>query len=72
MREPSDYVDEFRELLSDLGAAPVVIGALAAGRYRIDPRLTVDVDFLVSSLEGVAAAMREKGYDVRVLRRGVG
>jgi hypothetical protein len=63
--EPSDYWTEFEQRLTELGAQPVLIGALAALEYRADPRMTIDVDFLVRSLDGVAAAFRADGYDVR-------
>lgn len=65
MPRPSDYWSTFEQRLTDLGAQPVLIGALAALEYRATPRLTTDVDFLVSSLRGVADAFRADGYDVR-------
>lgn len=61
MREPSDYLTEFRDLLTELGCEPVVIGALAAARFRVEPRHTIDVDFLATSLAGVARTVVNDG-----------
>ncbi len=63
----SDSSAEFRELLTELGVEPVGIGALAALRYRADPRVTTDADFLVRSLAGVAEAARGRGLHARVV-----
>lgn len=65
MREPSDYCDRFAERLRSLGLDPVLIGALAANRYRVSPRLTTDVDFLTRSLRGLAAEMEADGFEVK-------
>ena len=65
MQPLSDSFDALRSRLTELGAHPVVIGALAAGRFRATPRETVDIDFLVTSLEGVARGLRADGLDVR-------
>ena len=67
MPNPSDYVEQFRALLTDIGAEPVGIGAFAALRYRLTPRETTDVDFLVRSLAGVAEAAESIGLDCRVI-----
>jgi hypothetical protein len=64
---PSDSYAEFRDLLSALGVDPVGIGALAALRYRSEPRATTDADFLVRSLDGVAEAATARGFSVRVI-----
>lgn len=58
---------EFRQRLARLGITAVVIGAVAANVYRTEPRLTTDIDFLAASLDGLADAMRDDGYDVRVV-----
>jgi len=63
--EPSAYFDHFRDQLVRLGADPVGIGAFAALLYRAEPRATNDVDFLVTSLRGVAEEFRSQGYTVR-------
>lgn len=68
--EPSDYSAQFAERLWALGIDAVLIGALAALRYRATPRFTTDVDFLTRSLAGVAEAMAADGYEVRALREG--
>jgi hypothetical protein len=65
VQEPSDYWADFERRLADLGAQPILIGALAAQEYRSEPRLTTDVDFLVMSLDGIAEAFRADGYEVR-------
>lgn len=67
MRETWDYYDEFRERLDALALDAVLIGALAAARYRLEPRLTTDVDFLVRRLDGLVDAMASEGYDLRVM-----
>lgn len=67
MPEPWDYFDAFRERLAEVGAEPVVIGALAALRYRGEPRATTDVDFLVTSLRGVAEVFADAGCSVRTV-----
>lgn len=46
----------------------MVIGALAAMRFRSEPRATTDVDFLVTSLAGVADALAADGLSVREVR----
>ena len=63
MREPSDSSAEFQQLLDDAGIRHVVIGALAALRYRREPRLTTDVDFLLAHAEGLVDALHAAGYD---------
>lgn len=68
--EPSDYSARIAEQLRALGVEAVLIGALAALRYRATPRFTTDVDFLASSLAGVAEAMAADGYEVRALQEG--
>jgi hypothetical protein len=65
---PWDYVDRARDRLRSVGAEPVVIGALAAMRYRNEPRATTDVDFLVTSLDGVAEVLAAEGLAVREVR----
>ena len=67
MPEPSAYFERFRDELTRLGADPVGIGAFAALLYRAEPRETTDVDFLVTSLHGVAEGFRLLGYDVRTI-----
>lgn len=67
MQNPSDYVAQFRDLLESLGAEPVGIGALAALRYRLEPRMTSDVDFLVRRLDGVVDAAEALGLRCRVM-----
>ncbi len=50
------------DLLDSLGIRWVLIGALAANRYRTSPRLTQDIDLVLadagSSLETLEATLR--------------
>lgn len=66
-RSPSDYVDRFADELRSLGATPVVIGALAAIRYRDRARFTTDADILIATTEGVDEHFRREGYEVRTM-----
>jgi hypothetical protein len=66
--ETSDsFAAEFRQRLGALGIDAVVIGAVAAARYRLTPRQTTDVDLLAGSLTGLADAMRSQGFSVHSL-----
>ena len=67
MPEPSDYSAEIQSILAELGLEPVVIGALAALRYRRVPRVTTDVDFLVRRFGELPERMRSLGYDVSLV-----
>lgn len=44
-----------------------MIGALAALRYRGDPRLTRDLDLLVEPVDELEASLRTAGFDVTAL-----
>lgn len=61
-------LSQLAELLRSLGIRWVLIGALAANRYRSSPRLTQDFDLLLSDvgdgLEVLEAALREAGWAV--------
>jgi hypothetical protein len=56
-------------VLSELGIRWVLIGALAANRYRASPRLTQDVDLLLADtgagLERLESAFRAAGWEPR-------
>jgi len=56
-------------ILRDLGIRWVLIGALAANRYRASARVTQDVDLLLADagpgLEELEARARSAGWDVR-------
>lgn len=67
MPEIEDSYVEFRDRLTALGLEPVLIGALAAQRYRLAPRFTTDVDFLVRRLGDLVAVLGAEGYDVSVM-----
>lgn len=65
MPEPSaSSAAEFQDRLRALGFDVVLIGAMAALRYRLTPRVTTDLDFLARSLSGLSEAMREQGLHV--------
>lgn len=55
-------------VLDALGVRWVLIGALAANRYRSAPRLTLDADLLLADfgpgLDTMEAALREAGWSV--------
>lgn len=67
MPEIEDSYVAFRDRLEGLGLEPVLIGALAAQRYRLAPRFTTDVDFLVRRMGGLVEALRADGYEVSVM-----
>jgi len=56
-------------MLHELGIHWVLIGALAANRYRASPRLTQDVDLLLADagpgIETLESAARAAGWEVR-------
>lgn len=60
-------VDDLRRRLRAAGIETVLIGAHAANLYRVEVRHSVDVDFLVSSLEGVAEILESEGFSLRVV-----
>ena len=72
MPDVSDYSKRAAETLRLLGADPVVIGALAALRFRSSPRETTDADFLVRAVPGIAEAFRQQDLTVKELRDGDG
>ncbi len=65
--EPSDYWSEFAERLEQLGLEPVLIGGLAARRYRHRDRFTTDVDFLTRELGDLPERMQDAGFSVRTM-----
>lgn len=67
MPEIEDSYVEFRDRFERLGLEPVLIGALAAARYRMAPRFTTDVDFLVRRMGDLVEDVRADGYDVHVM-----
>ena len=56
-------------LLDGLGIRWVLIGALAANRYRASPRLTQDVDLLLADsgpgIDALESGLRDAGWTVR-------
>ena len=67
MREIEDSYVDFRDRLESLGLQPVLIGALAAARYRLAPRSTTDVDFLVRRLGDLVEVMERDGLAVHAM-----
>ncbi len=59
------WLEPIAEVLDRLGIQWALIGALAALRYRLRPRLTTDLDLLVASSVGVSSAFRDEGFHVR-------
>jgi len=57
------------DLLDRLGIRWVLIGALAANRYRTSPRLTQDVDLLLADagpgIDALETALRTAGWDTQ-------
>ncbi|HZQ87526.1 MAG TPA: hypothetical protein VFA83_21960 [Acidimicrobiales bacterium] len=70
MREPSATAAIAAEILEGVEARWALMGALAALRYRAEPRFTTDVDILVERLDGLHAAFTAAGYDVRETGEG--
>ncbi len=62
-------LDALAETLESLAIRWVLIGALAANRYRASPRLTQDVDLLLADtgagLDSLEAALTRAGWSVR-------
>jgi len=62
-------LEALREVLDPLGIRWVLIGALAANRYRVTTRLTQDVDLLLSDagagLGALERGLAEAGWSVR-------
>lgn len=54
--------------LETLGIRWALIGALAAVKYRVAPRDTTDVDFLVEPDERLPGALQDQGFDVTAQR----
>jgi hypothetical protein len=63
-----EWLADARAILERLGAEPVVIGALAALRYRESPRATTDVDLLAKHVRGVREAFERDGYVIQEAR----
>ncbi len=63
------FSNEAAEELRRLGAEPVIIGGVAALRFRAVPRMTTDIDFLIRRhVDGIEEAFRKFGFEVKVVR----
>jgi len=67
VREPWDSAASAAEILNGLGGRWALIGALAALRYRVTPRLTTDADILADPVDGLAQAFEAAGYTVTTI-----
>lgn len=61
------WLPDVAGLLDELGVDWVIAGAAATYPYRTTGRFTTDLDLLVRWDEGLPAAARSLGYDVRVM-----
>lgn len=52
------------DLLDELEAEWALIGGQAANEYRSTPRFTADFDFYVTTLDGLAQRLEDRGYTV--------
>jgi hypothetical protein len=63
--DPSAWLRSVVEILEGQGAQWAVAGAIAANIYRVETRLTTDLDLLVEDRPGLAEAFRAAGWDVK-------
>lgn len=64
--DPSAWLASIAEVFDEVGVDWVLVGALAANRYRSTPRFTTDVDTMARPHERLVAALEGDGYDVTV------
>lgn len=64
---PLEWSVSIAEIFTDLGIDWALVGALAANRYRMTPRFTVDVDALAAFHPELAARLSTAGYEVEVV-----
>lgn len=62
--ESAAWLQPIAAVLDQIGVRWAVVGAVAALRYRSEPRLTTDLDLLVESHPGLAQAFRDDGFQV--------
>jgi hypothetical protein len=67
-QELSEWLGTVAKTLDELKIDWVVAGALAAFRYRLNPRFTSDLDLLVRWDERIPTTFEQLGYEVRELR----
>jgi hypothetical protein len=59
---------EATRILDELPTPWVIVGALAAERYRASPRSTTDADLLVAWHPDLSSALERAGFELRVSR----
>lgn len=64
--EPRAWANEVGGILDDLGQAWVLAGALAAGAYRSELRVTGDADLLTRWDADLPARLEAAGFDVAI------
>jgi hypothetical protein len=65
---PEQWLDEFGRILSQLGLQWAVIGGMGARQYRLEPRATVDLDFVADRLSELMDVLEDNAFTFRVLR----
>lgn len=63
---PSEWLESIAEIFEALAVDWTLIGALAANRFRAEPRFTTDVDMLAEWHPALADALEDAGYDVTI------
>jgi hypothetical protein len=61
------WLGPIAELLDELEVRWVLAGALAADRYRAEPRYTTDLDLLITWSDAIPGALESFDYDVRTM-----
>jgi hypothetical protein len=61
------WLGPIAELLDELEVRWVLAGALAAERYRAQPRYTTDLDLLISWSDRIPGALEPLDYDIRTM-----
>ncbi len=60
----SAWIESIAEVFDSLELEWTIIGALAANRYRAEPRFTTDVDALVADHPRLISSLEAAGYEV--------
>lgn len=61
----SAWIESIGEVFDTVGVEWTIIGALAANRYRAEPRFTTDVDALAADHPELVAGFESAGYEVQ-------
>ncbi len=65
--DPSAWLASIAEIFDEVGVNWTLVGALAANRYRAEPRFTTDVDALAQVHPDLVERLRTAGYAVDVI-----